>query len=699
MAKHRNDNAVSLFPFLAVLMCTMGALILLLLVTTRRIRQKQQETAVTSAVVENQPCNLPAITAEEISTARTQVLSRQEKMSTLEETLSADSRQQKITEDTISSLQDHIQRLQQELQEAEAAADTVRSSVGSVQTTIDELKEKIDSLQQQLTDAQQQQDQVQQELASQEVLADEAERLLLQRRSALRQLRQTVDSTLKASAGRDDLAIDFSNPRGTSRTPIMIELDGDGFVFPATGVRVGRQDLTGFRSTNNPLLSAVQVSHRLRSRSSVVSDPYVLLLVRPEGILDFYPAQRVFTDARLHFGYELLDADQAVAADTAADGEADAAQLAIAETLAHRNRLLVGTTDLQQQIAALRRSRQRSQTAAQPSHDGHRGSSPGLHDVPPPVGPSSGWSSNRETSNGTTGQSPPSDATPLEAQQQEGHSAPAGRLSDTEYDQLLADGRQSKDVSGQASGEEGSPWTESQRRSIRSVLAPGSDVESALERAIASRSGRSGSRGTPQQNVSPRPEDSSFGGRTENRSTAAAQGNMGRQATEHDRSQDEFWDNLQALPAQPSPDSQLTVTRGGGGFGGNGGSSLTFFENVTVYLDPQHLTVVGHSPESLQGLPVSDIIQFLVESLVDVVRYRPRLAMGKSLPAVKFVVSPGAHALYLQLASELSKLNVPVSSVVSLGPYVDAKTGQPITQYDGMRSQVIRTVGDPEVLP
>ena len=698
MAKNRNDNAVSLFPFLAVLMCTMGALILLLLVTTRRIRQKQQETAVTSAVVENQPCNLPAITAEEISTARTQVLSRQEKMSTLEETLSADSRQQKITEASVSSLQDDIQRLQQELQEAEAAADTVRSSVGNVQTTIDELKEQIDGLQQQLTDARKQQDQVQQELASQEVLANDAEQLLLQRRSALCELRQTVDSTLKATAGRDDLAIDFSNPWGTSRTPIMIELDGDGFVFPATGVRVSRQDLTGFRSTNNPLLSAVQVSHRLRSRSSAVSDPYVLLLVRPEGILDFYPAQRVFTDARLHFGYELLDADQAVAADTAADGEADAAQLAIAETLAHRNRLLVGTTDLQQQIAALRRSRQRSQTAAQPSHDGHRGSSPGLHDVPPPVGPSSGWSSNREASNGTTGHSPPSDGTPLEAQQQKGHSAPSGRLSDREYDQLLADGRQSKDGSGQASGEEGSPWTKSQRRSIRSVLAPGSDVESALERAIASRSGRSGSRGTPQQNVSPRSEDSSFGRRTENRSASAAQG-MGRQATEHDRSQDEFWDNLQALPGQPSPDSKLTATRGGGGFGGNGGSSLTFFENVTVYLDPQHLTVVGHSPESLQGLPVSDIIQFLVESLVDVVRYRPRLAMGKSLPAVKFVVSPGAHALYLQLASELSKLNVPVSSVVSLGPYVDAKTGQPITQYEGMRSQVIRTVGDPEVLP
>ena len=37
----RNTNNVSLFPFLAVLVCAMGALILLLLVTTRRIRSDQ----------------------------------------------------------------------------------------------------------------------------------------------------------------------------------------------------------------------------------------------------------------------------------------------------------------------------------------------------------------------------------------------------------------------------------------------------------------------------------------------------------------------------------------------------------------------------------------------------------------------------------------------------------------------------------
>ncbi|MCA9109748.1 MAG: hypothetical protein KDA52_07360, partial [Planctomycetaceae bacterium] len=37
----QTEHTVSLFPFLAVLICAMGALILLLLVTTRRIRYQQ----------------------------------------------------------------------------------------------------------------------------------------------------------------------------------------------------------------------------------------------------------------------------------------------------------------------------------------------------------------------------------------------------------------------------------------------------------------------------------------------------------------------------------------------------------------------------------------------------------------------------------------------------------------------------------
>ena len=63
----RASNNVSLFPFLAVLVCAMGALILLLLVTTRRIRSDQlaalesQTEAVDSEPLPVVPPMLPVV--------------------------------------------------------------------------------------------------------------------------------------------------------------------------------------------------------------------------------------------------------------------------------------------------------------------------------------------------------------------------------------------------------------------------------------------------------------------------------------------------------------------------------------------------------------------------------------------------------------------------------------------------------------
>lgn len=50
--RQQTGNSVTLFPFLAVLVCAMGALIFLLLVTTRRIRQQTLADMQVQEVVE-----------------------------------------------------------------------------------------------------------------------------------------------------------------------------------------------------------------------------------------------------------------------------------------------------------------------------------------------------------------------------------------------------------------------------------------------------------------------------------------------------------------------------------------------------------------------------------------------------------------------------------------------------------------------
>jgi hypothetical protein len=55
------DSPVSLFPFLAVLMCTMGALILLLIVISRRVREQALHAARSPVAVVQAPTAPPPL--------------------------------------------------------------------------------------------------------------------------------------------------------------------------------------------------------------------------------------------------------------------------------------------------------------------------------------------------------------------------------------------------------------------------------------------------------------------------------------------------------------------------------------------------------------------------------------------------------------------------------------------------------------
>ncbi|MCH2588840.1 MAG: putative porin, partial [Planctomycetales bacterium] len=68
MTTRRAGNPVSLFPFLAVLVCAMGALIFLLLVVTRQIRAEVRAEAIRDARQDNVADSFP-VPAPESPTA------------------------------------------------------------------------------------------------------------------------------------------------------------------------------------------------------------------------------------------------------------------------------------------------------------------------------------------------------------------------------------------------------------------------------------------------------------------------------------------------------------------------------------------------------------------------------------------------------------------------------------------------------
>ncbi|MBC7964399.1 MAG: hypothetical protein H7Z17_00620, partial [Fuerstia sp.] len=94
MTRRRPQISISLFPFLAVLVCAMGALILLLLVMTRKIRHEQSGGDAPLAVVAAPPVAANPDRGQEIASLETErnsvnsdVLRLQQQVSELEQSV------------------------------------------------------------------------------------------------------------------------------------------------------------------------------------------------------------------------------------------------------------------------------------------------------------------------------------------------------------------------------------------------------------------------------------------------------------------------------------------------------------------------------------------------------------------------------------------------------------------------------------
>jgi hypothetical protein len=305
MARRQPQTTVTLFPFLAVLVCAMGSLILLLLVMTRKIREDQREDYQRQEVPAAAPAVVPffdrsseLLTLEreageleqktvilrqqaerlrkELAAARATAADRRVRLNALREALAANPQPNKSLEnsaDDLETLRAQEQGLTAELSAAEAALVDKRDQLARAE---DDLRE--------------------------------AELALFEKNSAIVALRKQAEGAQAAaekSTGTETL-LEFSNATGTSRIPVVVDVTANGYELLPSGVKITAADMEQFPVRDNPLLSAVYAAHRHRSGSRVTAEPYVLLLVRPGGSLPFYGAQRIFQEAKIHYGYELL---------------------------------------------------------------------------------------------------------------------------------------------------------------------------------------------------------------------------------------------------------------------------------------------------------------------------------------------------------------------------------------------------------
>lgn len=382
MSRNTSKPGVSLFPFLAVLVCTMGALILLLLVTTRRIRFDavvgDTETLAEAEADAASLDSLDALAEMPVDDSVFDVRPTPDSESIVETAEPGISLEIPAWEKPVDATKPtpSIARMELALAEKQSERETLKQRLTTLRSLIAatdtppvdagaeaelaDLRKLEARYVAQLETADQSLEEIKDQLDRASKSAREADEILADRESSLVSLREYVDTAQQQkSAGLQKTVLEFTNSSGTTRTPVIVEVRGDQLIFQPSEIAISEDELKSFPRDDNPLLSGVFATHSYRNGKSLTAQPYVLLLVRPDGSSLFHSARVRLMSAGIHFGYELVQQDREIDSGTVDTQEAAVVQSAIRsgmdrleefrELNAYAAELLAGNTPKQKQ--------------------------------------------------------------------------------------------------------------------------------------------------------------------------------------------------------------------------------------------------------------------------------------------------------------------------------------------------------------
>ena len=269
--RRRNAASVSLFPFLAVLICTMGALILLLVVIARQARiQAAQVARAAAAKAAEDRVDL----TEDIKGVRWRI----EQIKIAREKTESQLAEARLD---LGHIEDHARRLRDQLAQFEAARAELQRHQSDGGRRREELEAELARLRARLGEARQ----------------------------------RLAEARLDAAKRRKSYAVvPYEGPNQTHRRPMYIECRSDTIILQPEGIELTEADFDGPRGPGSPLPAALRaIREWLLARQQFdpesSGEPYPLFLVRPEGISAFYAARDSMRSWASEFGYELIDED------------------------------------------------------------------------------------------------------------------------------------------------------------------------------------------------------------------------------------------------------------------------------------------------------------------------------------------------------------------------------------------------------
>lgn len=295
--KRPDDPAVSLFPFLTVLICTIGMLIVLLVISVRAVGSKSQQ--IIAAAAEEQRAELAQLRGElELHELRAEGWEeiRDKKVEQIRK-----AREERVyLETALKELNDEAREIAAQLQQLSSGpelAGQLPDSQKRLQTLRDQIK------------AEQEQAKAEPPVANAPVMYN---------------------------------LVPYNGPGGTNRRPIYVECSHQKLILQPWGIELQLDDFVAPGEPGNPLDAALTTVKEYWLRYDLAGNegmPYPLLVVRPSGAQAYALARRAMTSWVDEFGYELIPEDKRLKY-----GESDpqlAAEIRRAVDLARRNQALL----------------------------------------------------------------------------------------------------------------------------------------------------------------------------------------------------------------------------------------------------------------------------------------------------------------------------------------------------------------------
>ena len=296
--RRRNHLQVNTFPFLAVLLCAMGSLILILLVMDRRARR--------AAVARGRDVAGKATRErdEAIAARERENSHKHGEVKTVYDRKKADLKARLDAEQ--SALDGEMRQVQARIAEVAAELRGEEDLVGKLRT-------KVRTEQTQLTRHEQALESARKEAAGLEGKRSSGDRARQKLAADLVQLEQIIRD-LQETRKRDAMTysvVPYKGKHGEKRRPLYVECNASGLVFHPDRLTLA-----------DPSISSIQqeIARRAtnlagqRKRAGLKEErAYLMMLIRPEGVKRYYQVQSAIHDLPVEFGYEFVDGDWALA--------------------------------------------------------------------------------------------------------------------------------------------------------------------------------------------------------------------------------------------------------------------------------------------------------------------------------------------------------------------------------------------------